>query len=143
STLKAGADKKQQLRTTIDQGVAPFLEDLNDIIDSVQVQLRDKEQQGLVLIVDSLDRIIPKPTLDGRGNTHTDLFIDHADHLKAPRCHVVYTVPISIYFERNLTSLYTMPLILPMVKISEQNGGPCEAALDAMEEAVHRRMDPA
>ncbi len=140
STLKASAGKKQELRTTIDQSITAFLDDLNDIVDSVQIQLREHGQQGLVLIVDSLDRIIPKPSADGRGNTHTDLFVDHADHLKAPRCHVVYTVPISIYFERNLLSLYDRPFILPMVKISEQDGAPCEAALDAMEEAVSRRM---
>ncbi|MEM1042062.1 MAG: hypothetical protein AAGI91_05480 [Bacteroidota bacterium] len=146
STLKAGAEKKQTLRTTIDQGVTAFLDDLNIIIDDLQIQLRDRGKEGLVLIMDSLDRIVLKTHADGRGNTHTDLFIDHAYHLKAPRCHVVYTVPISICFERNLLPLYDRPRILPMVKVRErqpgqEEGDPCEGALSAMTEAVARRMD--
>ena len=141
STLKTSADKKETLRTKIDQGITGFLNELNDIINHLQTQLRDQGRKGLVLIMDSLDRIIPKPSPDGRGNTHTDLFLDHADHLQAPRCHVVYTVPISIYFEQNLTTRYSMPLILPMVKIRERGGSECDSALAAMEEAVQRRMN--
>lgn len=139
--LRGSKEQKTQLRYTIEQQIRLFLEDLNDLIDSLQAQIRATNKAGLVVIVDSLDRIVLNKTSE-TSTTHNDLFIHHAAHLKAPRCHVVYTVPISLYFNQNLSTSYpAQPLLLPMIKVNERTGAPCEAALDALGQAVAQRME--
>ncbi|MDZ7267006.1 MAG: ATP-binding protein [candidate division KSB1 bacterium] len=140
--LTSGSTYKKQLRVEIQQRTAQFLEDLNDLIDKLQQQLRERGKEGLVIIIDSLDRIIPHP-LDDKGwrTTHSAIYLEHADHLKAPHCHAIYTVPISIYFNENLSKAYPdLPLMLPMIKIREENGTICAAGLEAMRRVVVQRV---
>jgi hypothetical protein len=141
--ITSGSTFKKQLRLEVQQRAAQFLEDLNDLIDKLQQQLRERGKKGLVIIIDSLDRIIPHP-LDEKGlrTTHSAIYLEHADHLKAPRSHVIYTVPISIFFNENLSKAYPdLPLMLPMVKIREENGRICADGLDAMRRVIAERVE--
>lgn len=141
--ITSGATYKTQLRTEVQQRTALFLEDLNDLIDNLQMQLRSRGKKGLVIIIDSLDRIIPH-ALDDKGarTTHSAIYLEHADHLKAPHCHAVYTVPISIYFNENLSKVYPdLPLMLPMIKIFEENGEVCAMGLQAMHRIIAGRVE--
>lgn len=140
--ITSGSTFKKQLRVEIQQRTSQFLEDLNDLIDKLQLLLRDRGKKGLVMVIDSLDRIIPHP-LDEKGlrTTHSAIYLEHADHLKAPHCHVIYTLPISIYFNENLSKAYPdLPHMLPMIKIREENGRICAAGLDAMRRVVVQRV---
>jgi hypothetical protein len=69
--ITSGSTYKKQLRLEIQQRAVQFLDDLNDLIDQLQQQLRKHGKKGLVVIIDSLDRIIPH-SLDekGRRTTH-------------------------------------------------------------------------
>lgn len=142
-SLKGTTEQKKQVRRTIEAQTALFLEDLNDLIDNLQIQLRAKDKLGLVLIVDALDRIVLNPLEGIKGRTtHTEVFIEHSAHLKEPRCHIVYTVPISLYFDQNLATSYpSLPMLLRMVKVKERGGAPCNDALGAMEASVTQRID--
>lgn len=140
--ITSGSTFKKQLRVEIQQRTALFLEDLNDLIDKLQLQLRERGKKGLVIIIDSLDRIIPHP-LDEKGqrNTHNAIYLDHAEHLKAPHCHAIYTLPISIYFNENLSKAYPdLPHMLPMIKIREEDGKICATGLGAMHRVVAQRI---
>lgn len=140
--MTSGSTYKKLLRVEIQQRTAQFLEDLNDLIDKLQLQLREQDKPGLVIIIDSLDRIIPH-ALDENGlrNTHSAIYLEHADHLKAPHCHVIYTLPISIYFNENLSKAYPdLPHMLPMIKIREENGRICADGLDAMRRVILQRV---
>lgn len=140
AAIKNDATKREQVRTVLRQSPTLFLEDLNDIIDNLQTQIRSRGKAGLVVIIDSLDRIVPNPLPDGR-TTHSQIFVTHADQLKAPRCHMVFTVPISLTFDQNLGTHYsTEPIVQPMVRVREQNGAECEGAIRAMVDAVGRRI---
>jgi len=143
--IKSGSTMTKEIRLHVRQRTTQFLEDLNDIIDYLQVQLPKKGKKGILIIIDSLDRMIPNPKDDkGRRTTHTDIYLDHADHLKAPHCHTIYTVPISIYFNENLNNVYSdQPLMIPMIKIKEQDGTECAGALEALKTAIEKRIDVA
>jgi len=143
--IKSGASTTNEIRLHVRQRTTQFLEDLNDIINHIQIQLRSKGKQGIVIIIDSLDRMIPNPKDEkGRRTTHTDIYLDHAEHLKAPHCHTIYTVPISIYFNENLNNIYSdLPLMIPMIKIREQNGEPCQGAITDLRKAIEARIDVA
>lgn len=141
--ITSGSTFKKQLRIEVQQRTAQFLEDLNDLIDKLQQQLRGRGMKELVIIIDSLDRIIPHP-LDEKGlrTTHSAIYLEHADHLKAPHCHAIYTVPISIFFNENLSKVYPdLPLMLPMIKVKEENGKICAEGLGAMRQVVARRIE--
>lgn len=139
--IKDNTTYKKQLRLEVQQRTAQFLEDLNDLIDQLQQQLRERGKKGLVVIIDSLDRIIPR-SLDekGRRTSHTAIYLEHAEHLKAPRCHIVYTVPISLVFNENLTHAFSYTT-LPMIKVREQDGSVCREGLAAMRKAIALRVD--
>jgi hypothetical protein len=141
--IKDNTTYKKQLRVEIQQRTALFLDDLNDLIDQLQSQLRDQGKKGLVVIIDSLDRIIPRPLDDkGRRTTHTAIYLEHADHLKAPHCHIIYTIPISVFFNENLNSVYPdIPQMIPMIKVRYANEEICQSGVNAMREAIAQRVE--
>ncbi|MEM6327814.1 MAG: hypothetical protein AAF791_11910 [Bacteroidota bacterium] len=143
--MSGGSKERKSLQYEIDADIGLFLFDLNLLIHDLQVRLRDAGSAGLVIIVDSLDRVILTSSDDADGRTsHRELFIDHAEHLMAPVCSMVYTIPISLLSNENVANVWgTRPELLPMVKVHER-GAPeadCDGALDAMVEAVGRRID--
>lgn len=140
--IKSGSSHRKLLRIEIQQRTTQFLQDVNALIDQTQTQLRDRGKSGLVMIIDSLDRIIPHSLHDREsGNTHTALYLDHSDHLKAPHCHIVYTVPISLFFNENLSKVYPdRPLTLPMIKTNLIDGGECNEGLEALQHVISSRV---
>ncbi len=64
--------------------------------------------------------------LNDQESTHAILFMHHAEQLKAPDCHVVYTVPVSLAFNANLGSAFSASVIvMPMVKYMKPEGEAC------------------
>ncbi len=143
SKIKNNATQKETIRTEIKQRIPQFLEDLNDLINNLQTQLSDLGKQGLVIIIDSLDRIIPRTLDEERRRTrHTEIFIEHAEHLKAPRCHIVYTVPISIHFNENMSTVYTDKTVtIPMIKVRHEDASECEGGLEAIYQSIEKRIN--
>jgi len=143
--IKDNTTYKKQLRVEIQQRTAQFLDDLNDLMDKLQQQLRDRGKKGLVVIIDSLDRIILR-VLDDKGQrtSHSEIYLEHADHLKAPQCHIIYTVSISIYFNENLSKVYPdLPLMIPMIKVWEENGKICKGGLNTLRQVIAQRVEVA
>jgi hypothetical protein len=80
----------------------------------------------------------------GQRTTHSEIYLEHADHLKAPHCHIIYTVPISIYFNENLSKVYPdLPLMIPMIKVWEENGKICKGGLATLRQVIIQRVDVA
>ena len=141
--LRGGESEKRTLRDRLDADIGLFLEDLNLLIQDLQLRLGDVGSSGLVILVDSLDRIILKSVgEDGRRTTHKEMFIEHADHLMAPACSMVYTLPVSLLNNENVANAWgARPELLPMIKVHDQAGVDCKEALDAMVDAVAKRID--
>ncbi len=140
--LRGGVRDKQALRVEIDQDIVAFQEDLNDVIRDLRLQLKDRGKRGPVIIVDSLDRITLRADAEATRDSHTALFIDHAEQLKSPDCHIVYTLPVALLWNQNVNSSYSdTPSLLPMVKVQDRDNRDCAGALDLLETAVGERMD--
>lgn len=141
--LSGGESEKRSLRVRIDENIGGFLAGLNTLINDLQIGLRDAGSAGLVIIVDSLDRVLLK-SIDGddRRTTHKELFIEHSVHLMTPACAMVYTIPVSLLNNANVANAWgTRPELLPMVKVRDDKGNDCHEALDKMVEAVAERID--
>ena len=79
-----------------------LLEHFNGILDSInqdtiqiaQEKLKQQGKEGLVIIVDRLDKI--DNTLKPNHQFQPEyLFAERGDKLKGLKCHVVYTIPFS------------------------------------------------
>ncbi len=97
--------------------------------------------RGLVIILDNLEKLSSEVQASTKA-----MFLNHADALKAPGVHMLYTVPARIVFSKvgpELGKLYDgEPLVLPMVKFSDRKSGePFLKGRRAMGELLLKRLD--
>jgi AAA ATPase domain len=90
---------RQQIREKVNPHTVTLIQALNQFIKEAKKNLPDCKQR-LVLIADSLDRIVPFEQENGRTN-HEQIFVDYSEQLTALECDVIYTVPISMVYSRS------------------------------------------
>lgn len=144
--LRTGIESRKQVRQQIDPRVDELLTRINLLIDRGRIELQKQGKQDLVVIVDNLDRIQFRPIGDDASgrNSHDTIYIDHGDQLCDLRCHMVYTVPIAMFYSPQssiLTGIFPDDLILSMIKVEERDGTPCMEGLAALREILAERID--
>jgi hypothetical protein len=133
ASVKAGSSQRDTVRTVLKRELSVFIDRLNALINEARQTVQDKNFQDIVLIVDGMEKMHYE--LNGDGvSTHTDLFIRHAEQLRAPQCHIIYTVPISLAYNQNLGADFDDVHVLPMVKTDA-------AGIAKLTELVERRVD--
>jgi energy-coupling factor transporter ATP-binding protein EcfA2 len=139
--IRSGGSARKETRQKLERRLPVLMERLNELVNDVTVRAVKKGHAGLVVIVDSLEKM-NLTIYEGGQTNHSLLFVEHAEQLKALNCHVVYTVPISLLYNRNLGHAFTNVEVIPMVKITEDDGEtPCQAGRDLLFDVVARRMD--
>ena len=123
-----------------------ILEAINkELLEPSIQQLKQMGKQGLVVIVDNLDRIIDSKNSTGRPQPEY-LFIDRGEQLNKLNCHVVYTIPLGLIFSNDLGQLMNRfgsdPKTLPMVTVKFEDGTPCEAGIELLRQMVMARAFP-
>lgn len=140
--IRTASSTRTTTRQTLERELPVFVDKLNALIGEGRHQVKkDAAHQDLVVIVDGLEKMhyrlvvqddetieaaIRRPT-----STHDLLFLHHAEQLKAPNCHLVYTVPITLAFNANLRDVFDI-FIIPMVKTDAPG-------LEKLTEIVRRR----
>ena len=75
------------------------------------------------------------------------MLINRGDQLSQIRCHVVYTLPISMVFTPKGVSLAQIfgkrPDVLPMIKVADRDGSNDPIGMDAMRQIVRKRLNSA
>jgi len=138
--------ERSRLRQYLEPRTNNILDAINsELLDPATKFLKEQGKQGLVVIVDNLDRVdsSPKPT----GRTQPEyLFVDRGDQLRKLNCHMVYTIPLSLIFSNNfgrLTSrLGLKPKVLPMVPVQHRNGEDCDEGMNLLRQMVLARAFP-
>lgn len=122
SQFKSGSSRREEIRQNLDRELNVFIDRLNNLIRSARQQVQKAGFQDMVIIVDQLEKMSYKANNDGHSN-YSDLFVNHAEQLKAPECHIIYTVPISLAFNNNLGDVFgDETLVIPMVNQSSEAG---------------------
>jgi hypothetical protein len=109
------------LREAVERQSTSFLKALNDLLLTARAAIRQTGREGLVLLIDGLDKLVRRALEDGTSNTHERLFIDRADQLAALEGHVIYTVPISLIYSPRCAHLeqtfgeHNLPV--PMIRL--------------------------
>jgi energy-coupling factor transporter ATP-binding protein EcfA2 len=137
------------LREKLNQFLAPqkhvLLRAINEeVIQPGIEQLKGLGKKGLVVVVDNLDRVDKRTKPNGRQQQEY-LFIDQSECLTKLKCHLVYTIPLSMKFSNEygaLTQRYEDPLVLPMVPVMDRDGNPHKAGMALLRLMVLRRALP-
>jgi hypothetical protein len=150
--ISAKTKDSPQLRTQLRHYLEPrtnsILQAINEeILDKATEQLKLRGQKGLVVIIDNLDRVDMRPVASGRSQPEY-LFIDRGEQLRRLKCHVVYTIPLSLIFSNEYQTLKNRlgggvaPKVLPMVLVRQRDGSDNEAGMSLLRQLVLARAFP-
>ncbi|MGK7873237.1 MAG: P-loop NTPase fold protein [Xenococcaceae cyanobacterium] len=149
-TLKA--KESPQVRNQLRQYLEPRTENLlkainEELLEPAKLKLEEQGKQGLVVIVDNLDRVDNR--LMSLGKTLPEyLFVQRGDQLDSLNCHVVYTIPLVLMFSNEREALKqrlgggTSPMVLPMVPVRLKDGSDCLEGLALLRQMVLARAFP-
>lgn len=98
-------DARAQLREAVNQRSTDLLDAVNDVLKTARVKLLERGKDGLVVIIDGLDKLIRRELNDGKSTTHDRLFLDRADQLASLEAHTIYTAPISLFYSPHTTQV--------------------------------------
>jgi energy-coupling factor transporter ATP-binding protein EcfA2 len=133
SSIRSGGERRQEVRQKLRKDQKTFLDRLNDLLTLAQRQVVHAGHDALVVIVDGLEKMPYRQRDDGSSN-HASFFILNADALKKPNCHLIYTVPISLLLNQNLSDAFPDFEVLPMVT-------PEARGLAKLREVIASRID--
>lgn len=97
--IKTGHEIRKDIRLKMDSQIYPLIERINEFIHAALPEIKKKGYHDMVFIIGNLDRIVLR-VLDEmtKRTTHDALYLDHVEQLKTPDAHIVYTVPISMFY---------------------------------------------
>jgi hypothetical protein len=134
SDFKSGSTYRETYRRKLENQLSTFLFHLNALLTGARMGLREKGFQDMVVILDGIEKMVYRE--EPGGNNHQTLFIHHCDQLKAPQCHLVYTVPIALAFSANLGDAFPdAPFIIPMVRYMRPEGK------ERLKDVLKKRID--
>ncbi|MCT7955466.1 P-loop NTPase fold protein [Laspinema palackyanum] len=148
SQAKESPKLRTQLRQYLEPRTSGILQSINeDILSAATQELQRREKRGLVVIVDNLDRVDNRPLPSGRSQTEY-LFVDRGEQLRKLKCHLVYTIPLSLMFSHESEALKSRlgagvaPKVLPMVPVRSRDGQDFQEGLELLRQMVLARAFP-
>ncbi len=142
---KASPEFRQRMRGYLESRVRSIIEAINhQLIEPGIKQLQQRNKQGLVVIVDNLERILNRQK-EGQPQ-YQYLFVERGDQLRSLNCHLVYTIPLALSFSNDSAILAerfgNYPMVLPMIPIKFRNGSENPVAIDLLKQMVLARAFP-
>lgn len=132
--IKSASSQRLEIRRNLDRDLSQFLLYLRQFTTAAGLLLKKKDKTNLVLMIDGLEKAVYKENKDGFSNFH-ELFIHHAEQLKTPECHIIYTVPLSLVYKAQLGDAWPGEYyFIPMVKVDRLEGR--QLLLKAVEKRV-------
>lgn len=148
--LTVTAKNDKTLRDKLNQFLGPqktkLLAAINqELIGPAIAQLRKSGKQGLVVIIDNLDRIDNTPKSSLRSQQEY-LFVEQSECLTSLQCHMVYTMPLALKFSPEYATLRQRfdqdPAMLPMVPVQQRDGSEGTEGMALLRQMVLARAFP-
>ncbi|GAB1543027.1 hypothetical protein NUACC21_57010 [Scytonema sp. NUACC21] len=148
--ITAKAKDSPELRNKLREYLGPRTKGILDSINEELLQpaiekLKQRGKNGLVVIVDNLDRVESSQKPWGRSQPEY-LFVDRGEQLRQLKCHVVYTMPLSLRFSNDIERLtqrfMVNPKVLPMVPVLQRNGTVSNEGMYLLKQMVLARAFP-
>jgi AAA ATPase domain len=145
---KESPQLRDQLRQHLEPRTQSILSAINEeVLEKGNQELKRRGKKGLVVIVDNLDRVAPRPVASGRSQPEY-IFIDRGAQLRALKCHLVYTLPLALMFSNEYETLKNhlgggvAPKVLPMVPIRSRDGSELAKGMALLRQMVLARAFP-
>jgi len=143
---KDSPNLRNRLRQYLEPQVNRLLEVINQELLETGIQsLKQQGKNGLVVIVDNLDRVDSSPKPWGRPQPEY-LFVDRGAQLRGLHCHVIYTLPLGLRFSNDygrLTQRFSAdPKVLSMVPVQLRDGRGHEEGMALLRQMVLARAFP-
>ena len=123
---KRNRDLQDRLRAYLEPKTEGILNVLNQgLFAPTGQQLQELGKQGLVIIVDNLDKLLKIETASNRFLPQY-IFADRGTDLTRLQCHLVYTMPLALRYSNDYGSIKEKfkvnPFVLPMVPVKSRDG---------------------
>ncbi|BAZ13384.1 hypothetical protein NIES4071_52230 [Calothrix sp. NIES-4071] len=148
--ITAKAKNSPELRGKLREYLSPRTTNILDVINEELIKpaigtLKQRSKNGLVVIIDNLDRVETSTKAWGRRQPEY-LFVDRGEQLRQLQCHVVYTMPLELMFSNELGRLTQRfmvdPKVLPMVPVRLRDGSECVEGMALLRQMVLARAFP-
>ena len=143
---KSSPKLRDKLRSYLEPRTDGILDAINQqLLEPAIVKLKQQGKQGLVVIVDNLDRIDPSPKPWGRPQPEY-LFADRGAQLRELKCHVVYTIPLALRFSNDYGMVAQRfmvdPKVLSMIPTKHSDGSKHQEGITLLRQMVLARAFP-
>jgi hypothetical protein len=125
---------RDKVRDAIKRNINGLVTVINTLVTYVNSQLGDKE---LLIIIDDLEKIPDITKAEA-------LFINAGTYMTIPRCKIIYTVPIALYYSikfKQLTGTFGNSYFLPNIKVRDKKGTGALDPSGCMMEFLKKRID--
>ena len=148
--ITAQAKASPQLRSKLRDYLGPrsngIIETINqELLEPAHKKLKQRGKNGLVVIVDNLDKVDSSPKPWGRPQPEY-LFVDRGEQLASLHCHVIYTLPLALRFSNDFNTLTQRfksdPQVLPMVSMQLRDGNQFGEGMAELRQLVLARAFP-
>ena len=148
--ITAQAKASPQLRSKLRDYLGPrsngIIETINqELLEPAHKKLKQRGKNGLVVIVDNLDKVDSSPKPWGRPQPEY-LFVDRGEQLASLHCHVIYTLPLALRFSNDFNTLTQRfksdPQVLPMVSMQLRDGKEFGEGMAKLRQLVLARAFP-
>ncbi len=144
--IKSSPDARAKIREALEPEMGHLLIAANDVIGEATLELTKKKRSGLVILVDDLDKIVLRPHEASKCSTAEYLFVHRQPQLSAFKCHLVYTMPLSLAYSAHqgeIASRYGARVpVIPMTKIAKRppKRGRYEPGFDCFRQIIEARL---
>jgi hypothetical protein len=141
--LKDDADNRRLVREYLRPRGPNLLQAVNEVIARVK-DATAEQYSGVVIIVDSLDRVLRFPGAAG-PRPQEALFTEGAPFFAGLECHKIYTIPPAVMYSPaglTLPPLFqsSQPSRLPMIPVTDRNSAASGEGLAVMRRIVEARV---
>jgi len=134
ASAKTNATVKTEWRNEVRNTFTALAGAFNRLIQGAETALREAGRaERIVFLLDGTDKM--------RGEDTQRFFVYDAEQLLAIQAFVIYTAPLHLKYAGTLAGKLDADLVLPMIKLQEQDGSRCEAGWGALTALLLKRAD--
>jgi hypothetical protein len=133
AAIKTGSSRKTEWRQEIRNRFTSLASAFNALIQRAELELARASGRGtrVLFLVDGTDKM--------RSEDTQQFFVQDAEQLLAINSLVIYTAPLHLKYDGRLGGKLDAYIVLPMIKLEEQDGRPFPPGLAAMRELLLKR----
>lgn len=135
--LKTRQTVRQKVRAVVSAHLRQFIAEVQSEFKELQARVKDTGREGLVLILDSLEKLQGMSTnFQSVLASAEAIFANGAPYLQLP-VHVIYTIPPALLARMRFDGTVWF---MPMVKVASREGVPFPPGYDAILRLIEKRV---